>query len=113
MAGIFKSQFIYNPGAYIAGSSYGKDSHSVFTVTKDNKLAVTQFKGPANSWESSKVIANQIPFSSLAAVAVAGEGEPEPAVRVYGQKNASQITEWGTYDGKDYKEIVNALPIDS
>lgn len=109
--GVFKTQFLYNPGAYVSIASHGRDSHRVFTVTKDNKLAVTAFDGPANNWKPSVIITDQIPFGALGAIPVAGEGEPEPAVRIYNQRKASEITEWGTYDGNTYKEIIPSLPI--
>jgi hypothetical protein len=109
--GIFQSKLQYDPGAYIAAASYGSDSHRVFTVTRQNQLAVTAFNGPANSWEPSKVIAEQIPFASLAAISVAGQGEPDAAVRIYGQEDASKITEWGTSDGKKYEITQPSLPL--
>lgn len=102
---------LYDPGAYIAVSSFGKDSHRVYSITRDNKLVVTAFDGPANNWKPTAPITDQIPFGSLGAIPVAGEGEPEPAVRIYNQRKPCEITEWGTYDGNTYKEIIPSLPI--
>lgn len=109
--GIFKSQLRYDPGAYISAASHGNDSHRVYTVTKDNILAVTAFDGPSNAWQLTEPITDQIPFGALGAIPVAGEGEPESAVRIYNQRKPCEITEWGTYDGKTYKEIIPSLPI--
>lgn len=98
---------MYDPGAYITCASYGKDDHRVFTVDRDNELAVTEFNTGANSWGASKKLTGVIPFSPAAAVPVPGN---EPWVRVYTQKNPSEITEWGTNDGKTYQQMANKLP---
>jgi len=108
--GLFKSQLIYDPCAYITCATYdnkdGKDQHRVFTIDRDNKLSVTEWN-TGTGWSATKQLTNAIPFSPAAATPVAGSTQ---SVRVYLQNNSSQIAEWGTDDGKNYKQYQKDLP---
>jgi len=102
--GGFKSQLVYDPGAYIAAASYPNVNHRIFTLNRDNKLCVTEYD--ASSWGQTKQLTDTIAFSPAAATLVAGSTR----IRVYTQIASGQIAEWGTNDGKTYSFMANPLP---
>ena len=85
---------------------YGKHSHRVFTVNRDNKLCVTE-ANDGGVWSATQQLVVTIPSSSAAATALAAQA---PQVRVYLQIAAGQICEWGTNDGMNYQQFQNPLP---
>jgi len=102
--GGFKSQLVYDPGAYIAAASYPNVNHRIFTIDRDNKLCVTEYD--TSSWAQTKQLTDTIAFSPAAAILVAGSTR----VRVYTQIASGQIAEWGTNDGKTYLQFQKSLP---
>ena len=104
MKGGFKSQLVYDPGAYIAAASYPNVNHRIFTVDRDNTLCVTEYD--TSSWGETKQLTKTIALSTAAATLVAGSTR----IRVYTQIASGEIAEWGTNDGANYSLMANPLP---
>lgn len=84
--GNFVSDLEYRPGAAITLASRIR----VFTVTKDNKLALTVYRH--GRWEPSKILINQVPFASAAGLAHPRHHSNNFIATVYCQKGAGEIT---------------------
>lgn len=103
----FKSQLVYEPGAYITCASDGRVMRRVFSIDRDNKLCVTEWNDDARSWSQTKQLTMAISSSPAAATIISPY---TPCIRVYIQINPGQISEWATNDGESYRGFQSPLP---